>query len=205
MAEIIGLGCTHYPGLLQPDARLAGGFHHLLTAPNVPAHYKDRANWPREMLAELGNDEGRAVDRALPRADVGELPQAAADDRRVRAGLHRADRRRPVRELPRGHHPAVLRASDSTTISTCNPEAQRRPAECQRAKWGEPGDWTMRIHGHRDRRQAADHAPAPGRRRRCPTPTSRCTRRASAMPSPTRSCSSTATAVASRTRRCRST
>ena len=58
MAEIIGLGCTHYPGLLQPDEQLPGGFQHLLTAPNVPAQYKDRANWPAELLAELGNDEG---------------------------------------------------------------------------------------------------------------------------------------------------
>ena len=58
MAEIIGLGCTHYPGLLQPDERLPGGFRHLLTAPNVPAQYKDRANWPAELLAELGNDDG---------------------------------------------------------------------------------------------------------------------------------------------------
>ncbi len=58
MAEILGLGCTHYPGLLQSDERLPGGFHHLLTAPNVPAHYKDRANWPAELLAELGNDDG---------------------------------------------------------------------------------------------------------------------------------------------------
>ena len=58
MAEILGLGCTHYPGLLQPDERLPGGFRHLLTAPSVPAHYKDRANWPDELLAELGNDDG---------------------------------------------------------------------------------------------------------------------------------------------------
>ena len=63
MAEIIGLGCTHYPGLLQPDERLPGGFHHLLTAPNVPAHYKDRANWPAELLAELGNDDGASSAR----------------------------------------------------------------------------------------------------------------------------------------------
>jgi hypothetical protein len=58
MGEIIGLGCTHYPGLTLPDERLPAGFHHLLTAPNVPAHYKDRANWPTELLAELGNDAG---------------------------------------------------------------------------------------------------------------------------------------------------
>ena len=36
MGEILGLGCTHYPGLLLPDERLPNGFHHLLTAPNIP-------------------------------------------------------------------------------------------------------------------------------------------------------------------------
>ena len=35
MGEILGLGCTHYPGLLGPDDKLPGLFHHLLTAPNV--------------------------------------------------------------------------------------------------------------------------------------------------------------------------
>ncbi|MGH7098702.1 MAG: hypothetical protein ACREE4_13690 [Stellaceae bacterium] len=63
MAEILGLGCTHYPGLLGPDEKLPGLFHHLLTAPNVPAPYKERANWPQELLAELGNDEGQAAAR----------------------------------------------------------------------------------------------------------------------------------------------
>jgi hypothetical protein len=58
MGEILGLGCTHYPGLTVPDERLPAGFQRLLTAPGVPAHYKDRANWPAELVAELGNDEG---------------------------------------------------------------------------------------------------------------------------------------------------
>jgi hypothetical protein len=63
MGEILGLGCTHYPGLLLPDERLPGGFHHLLTAPNVPSTAKDRANWPDPLLAELGNDRGVAAGR----------------------------------------------------------------------------------------------------------------------------------------------
>ena len=35
MGEILGLGCTHYPGLLLPHERLPGAFHHLLTAHGV--------------------------------------------------------------------------------------------------------------------------------------------------------------------------
>ena len=63
MGEILGLGCTHYPGLLLPDERLPGGFHHLLTAPNVPARQKDRGNWPDALLTELGNDAGVSAAR----------------------------------------------------------------------------------------------------------------------------------------------
>ena len=46
MGEILGLGCTHYPGLTVPDEQLPSLFHRLLTAPNVPEHYKNPANWP---------------------------------------------------------------------------------------------------------------------------------------------------------------
>ena len=46
MGEILGLGCTHYPGLLLPDERLANGFHHLLTAPNMPEKRKTAATGP---------------------------------------------------------------------------------------------------------------------------------------------------------------
>ena len=64
MGEILGLGATHYPSLTAPPERMLGFFHHILSAPNIDPKYKDRANWPREMLAELGNDEGRAsIDR----------------------------------------------------------------------------------------------------------------------------------------------
>ena len=64
MGEILGLGCTHYPGLTVPDERLPASFHRLLTAPGVPDYYKDRANWPAELMAELGNDQGYSAAHA---------------------------------------------------------------------------------------------------------------------------------------------
>jgi hypothetical protein len=42
---------------------MPSGFHHLVATPNVPAKRKDRANWPDELLTELGNDAGVASDR----------------------------------------------------------------------------------------------------------------------------------------------
>ena len=77
MGEILGLGCTHYPGLLLPDERMPGGFHHLLTAPNVPAKQKDRANWPDELLTELGNDAGVCLGTALRGAAGRRVPRGA--------------------------------------------------------------------------------------------------------------------------------
>ena len=59
MGEILGLGATHYPSLCAPPERMLGFFHHILSAPNIDPKYRDRANWPAAMLAEMGNDEGR--------------------------------------------------------------------------------------------------------------------------------------------------
>ncbi|MGA7260574.1 MAG: hypothetical protein WBX30_06735, partial [Stellaceae bacterium] len=58
MAEILGLGVTHWPTLCLPNEGLTSVFKRTLTAPNVEARYKDRANWPDELIAELGNDDG---------------------------------------------------------------------------------------------------------------------------------------------------
>src|SRR6059058_2246318 len=58
MAEILGLGCTHWPTLCLPNERLTDVFNRVLNAPNVDPARKDPANWPPELLAELGNDGG---------------------------------------------------------------------------------------------------------------------------------------------------
>ena len=58
MAEILGLGVTHWPTLCLPNERLTDVFHRVLNAPNVDPAVKDPANWPSELLAELGNDNG---------------------------------------------------------------------------------------------------------------------------------------------------
>src|SRR5271155_1007616 len=58
MAEILGLGVTHWPTLCLPNEGLTGVFKRTLEAPNVAPERKDPANWPKELLAELGNDDG---------------------------------------------------------------------------------------------------------------------------------------------------
>jgi hypothetical protein len=45
MAEVLGLGMTHYPMLLGPDIHTAGLLRSTLGDPDIPGHRKDPANW----------------------------------------------------------------------------------------------------------------------------------------------------------------
>jgi hypothetical protein len=146
MGEILGLGCTHYPGLLLPDEKLPGGFHHLLTAPNVPAEYKDRARWPDPLLSELGNDAGLSSAR--------------------RYGARMADGFRAVRRSLDMFNPdivvlwgddqyenfrediipafCVLGLDDDFAVRPWHNGNGGKPN-----RWNESGDRTMKLRGHR--------------------------------------------------------
>lgn len=63
MAEILGLGCTHWPILAFPDERLAGTFKKTLTAAGISPEAKDPAHWPEELRRELGDDDGVSAAR----------------------------------------------------------------------------------------------------------------------------------------------
>ncbi len=58
MAEILGLGLSHYPPLCGTDADMSGILRWTLEDPAIPAAEKDPANWPAEMRREWGEDEG---------------------------------------------------------------------------------------------------------------------------------------------------
>lgn len=60
MAEILGLGLTHYPPLLGVDEAMAWVLEWTLQDPDIPADKKDPANWPEEMQREWGDDHGTA-------------------------------------------------------------------------------------------------------------------------------------------------
>ena len=53
MGEILGLGGTHYPSLVASEENMLSLFHTIVDAPRVDPRWKDRANWPPEMVAEL--------------------------------------------------------------------------------------------------------------------------------------------------------
>lgn len=61
MAEILGIGISHYPPLSGRDEDMASILRGRLSDPDIPQRYKDPANWPPLMRAEWGDDEGRSA------------------------------------------------------------------------------------------------------------------------------------------------
>ncbi len=80
MAEILGLGLSHYPPLCLPDAEMSGILRWTLEDASIPATEKDVANWPAAMRAEWADDFGARAAAAHRRALI-------AGFERVRAAL----------------------------------------------------------------------------------------------------------------------
>jgi len=80
MAQILGLGLTHYPPLCLPDADMASVLGMTLQDPSIPAKEKEPKNWPAAMRAEWSGDRGAKAAAAHRKALV-------AGFERVRAAL----------------------------------------------------------------------------------------------------------------------
>lgn len=63
MAEILGLGLSHYPPLNGKDERMSGALRAVLRDPGLPEHARSPANWPKDMQREWGDDEGLTAAR----------------------------------------------------------------------------------------------------------------------------------------------
>src|SRR5262245_47365075 len=61
MAEILGLGVTHYPGLMYPDAQMSLFLQRTLASGRVPEELRDPARWPLPMQREWSSDRGAAA------------------------------------------------------------------------------------------------------------------------------------------------
>ena len=62
MGDILGIGVTHYPGLIQPDEQMAGLLNRTLNSDQVPDVMKDPARWPEQMRKEWANPMAAAVE-----------------------------------------------------------------------------------------------------------------------------------------------
>ncbi|MGH3661481.1 MAG: hypothetical protein ACRDT1_12615 [Micromonosporaceae bacterium] len=61
MAEVLGIGLSHYPPFSGADDAMAGILRRTLEDLAIPEAEKDPANWPERMRREWGSDEGRAA------------------------------------------------------------------------------------------------------------------------------------------------
>jgi hypothetical protein len=77
MSEILGLGITHYPGLIPRLAR-PGSLRNLLNDPGLPARYQTPEGWPDAMRREWANDEGAAFAEEHRQAVKAEMLKARA-------------------------------------------------------------------------------------------------------------------------------
>ena len=59
MADVLGLGITHYPGLAY-QGNLAGRINLLRSDPVLPEHLRSPKNWPAPMREQWSDDDGLA-------------------------------------------------------------------------------------------------------------------------------------------------
>jgi hypothetical protein len=58
MAELLGIGLTHYPGPIARDEHMAGLLRRTLQSSSTAPELRDVASWPQAMQDEWGDDEG---------------------------------------------------------------------------------------------------------------------------------------------------
>jgi len=149
MGEILGLGCTHWPILTAPDDKLMRTFNLTLTAPNCPAHFKDKANWPARLHEELGDDGGLSSARAYSR-------RLADDFRAIRRQL---DDFKPDVVLIWGDDqyenfkedivpPFCIYGYDDPFL--VKPWSAGRDGKPVANRWDESADFTLTVRGHRE-------------------------------------------------------
>ncbi len=80
MADVLGLGLSHYPPLCLPDGEMSGILRWTLEDTSIPSEEKEVANWPEPMQAEWSDDFGTG-------AAAGHRAALVAGFDRVRAAL----------------------------------------------------------------------------------------------------------------------
>ena len=64
MSQILGMGVSHYPGLLVPHHAWPNLLRRNVDVGRIsPELYADRSKWPAEMRKEWGDDETSPVTR----------------------------------------------------------------------------------------------------------------------------------------------
>ncbi len=146
MAEIQGVGLTHYPGVWMPDEDMAVFLRRTLQSAKVPPALKDPKSWPAPMQAEWGDDGGKS---AAPR----HRERLAEGFRKLRKEIDAFnpdfvviwgdDQYENFKEdiIP----PFCVFILDEVA---CTPFAHTIGTGIRRNVWGEPADTVFKVKGH---------------------------------------------------------
>src|SRR5215469_10025586 len=145
MAEILGLGCTHRPVMLRRDEDWTAMMRTSLADPDMPAAFKDPANWPAPLREELGNDWGAAAAgraRQVYRRHFAEARHAIDAFKPDLVIMFGDDQYENFKEdiVP----PFAVLAYEDRDIQ---PWKHRRTPD---NPWSEPADATFHLRGHRE-------------------------------------------------------
>ena len=173
MAEILGLGLTHYPPLCVTDDKMAWIMERALKDPGVPPAQLDPANWPAAMRAEWGEDRGArsaAAHRAALVADFARVRSALEDFKPDVVLVFGDDQYENFREdlIPAF---AILAYDDFEFFPWRHAQDSAGMGEGRPNVWGEGTGKGYRVRGRRDiagltvRREAAvrRHGATPAR------------------------------------------
>lgn len=155
MAEVLGLGLSHFPPFSGRDEDMASILRERLEDPDVPAAAKDPATWPPLMREEWGADRGAAAGARHRAAMLVGL-------RKVRAAL---DAFKPDFVLVWGDDqyenfredvvPAFcLLAYEDLEVRPWAHAGESAMMKGRANAWNEPGDARFLVRGHRE---AAKH------------------------------------------------
>ncbi len=148
MGEVLGVGISHFPGFIYPDANMAGRVKQTITSPRVPEHLKDPRNWPAPMQEEWSDDEGArfAAKHRAEFVDGVRKARAAIDDFRPDfAIIFGDDQYENFKEdiIP----PFCIRISDEFKTK---PFMRGRIGAPSPNVWEEPYDKVFVTKGHRE-------------------------------------------------------
>lgn len=144
MAEILGLGVTHYPPLIGPDEEMASILRLVLADPGLEDCHRDSRNWPEPLRREYGEDGGTAAAAKHRAALVGHFRRARRllDDFRPDLVLIWGDDQYEnftEDVIP----PFCILAYDEI-------ETRHRRRDAAANVWGEGPETAFRIQGHRE-------------------------------------------------------
>ena len=144
MGEILGLGVTHYPPLMGPDRNMADILRVILNDPGLPQRYREPAGWPERLRREYGTDGGASAGAAHRERLIGHF-------RRVRRAL---DEFRPDVVIVWGDDQYENFKEDIIPpfCVLAYDEVAARPWRLKGGPpniWGEDGNTTFQIKGHR--------------------------------------------------------